>query len=206
MNYYRDVTTDQSWNMLKNLSKTVDFILIGGWAVWIYTKQLKSKDIDIIVSFEELDKLKLRFPVTKNDRLHKYEIIQGPIQIDIYVPFWSDLGFPVDLMSTFSHVHDGFTVPPAEILLITKQNAYLARRGSAKGRKDLVDIVSLSLLPELDFTKYKTMLEKTGKEQQRLLMQLRNLISSQIDLPELSLNRHQYAKIKRDILSQLDER
>ena len=55
MNYYRDIITDQSWNTLKELSKTVDCILIGGWAVWIYTKQLKSKDIDIIVSFDVLE-------------------------------------------------------------------------------------------------------------------------------------------------------
>lgn len=204
MNYYRDIITHQSWNTLKELSKTVDFILIGGWAVWIYTKQLKSKDIDIIVSFDELNKLKDLFPVTKNDRLRKYEIIQGSVQIDMYVPFWSSLGFPVDLMSEYSHVKDGFSVPWAEILLITKQVAYMARRGSAKGRKDLVDIVSLSLLPEIDWTKYKTMLEKTGKEQEKLLRQLKDLIGSQVDLPELSLNRHQYAKIKRRILSELN--
>ena len=204
MNYYRDITTGQSWDTLKKLSKTLDFILIGGWAVWIYTKQLKSKDIDIIVSFDGLGKLKNMFPVTKNDRLRKYEIIQGAVHIDIYVSFLSSLGFPVDLISEYSHVKDGFTVPWAEILLMTKQIAYQARRGSAKGRKDLVDIVSLSLLPEIDWTTYKHMLKKTGKEQERLLSQLNDIIRTEVDLPELSLNRHQYAKMKKAVLSELE--
>lgn len=203
MNYYRNIITDQSWNMLTNLSKEVDFILIGGWAVWIYTKKLKSKDIDIIVSFDQLEKLKLSFPLTKNDRLRKYEIIQGSVQIDIYVPFWSDLGFPVDIIHTYSHIRDGFTVPWAEILLITKQIAYQARGGSAKGRKDMVDIVSLSLLPEISWTKYHKMLGKTGKLREKLLTQFKSLISSEIDLPELSINRHQYAKIKKRILPEI---
>lgn len=201
MNYYRDIITAQSWNTLKELSKTVYFVLIGGWAVWIYTKQLKSKDIDIIVSYDVLEKLKRAFPIAKNDRLHKYEIIQGPVQIDIYVPFWSSLGFPVDFMSTYTHVKEGFTVPWIEILLITKQVARQARKGSAKGRKDLVDIVSLCLSPELDFTTYKNMLKETGKEQEKLFVDLKDLIGSQVDLPELSLNRHQYAKIKKKLLS-----
>jgi len=29
----------------------MDFVLIGGWAVWLYTSSVKSKDIDIYVNF-----------------------------------------------------------------------------------------------------------------------------------------------------------
>ena len=71
MNYYRNHVTQTSWKQLQNLAQNYLFILIGGWAVWLYTNQLKSKDIDIIVEFDQLEKLKVNFPLSKNDRLKK---------------------------------------------------------------------------------------------------------------------------------------
>lgn len=56
--YYNDLITEKSWQTLQNLIKQIDFVLIGGWAVYLYTKSLKSKDIDIIVSYDSLSKLK----------------------------------------------------------------------------------------------------------------------------------------------------
>jgi hypothetical protein len=40
----------------------------------LHSKALKSKDIDIIVGYDELEKLKNDFSVFKNGRLKKYEI------------------------------------------------------------------------------------------------------------------------------------
>ena len=34
-NYYQDIITQKSWNLLTELQKEVDFILIGGWAVYL---------------------------------------------------------------------------------------------------------------------------------------------------------------------------
>ena len=82
--------------MLQALRRDYSFVLIGGWAVWLYTRRFKSKDIDIIVDMATLTKLKTHFPVTKNNRLFKYEAVQEEIQIDIYVPFWSHLGIPAE--------------------------------------------------------------------------------------------------------------
>ena len=47
MAYYHDIVTQKSWEELKKLNKKVKFVLIGGWATYLYTKELKSKDIDI---------------------------------------------------------------------------------------------------------------------------------------------------------------
>ena len=69
MNYYRDQVTTKSWELLQQLAKKYQFILIGGWAVWLYTHQLKSKDIDLLVKFDTLEKLRYDFPLTKNERL-----------------------------------------------------------------------------------------------------------------------------------------
>ncbi|PIY70044.1 hypothetical protein COY89_03190, partial [Candidatus Roizmanbacteria bacterium CG_4_10_14_0_8_um_filter_36_36] len=72
--FYQSIVTEKSWKMLQMLKKNIDFILIGGWAVYLYAKTLKSKDIDIIVDYQELDKIKKNFQLIKNDRLRKYEI------------------------------------------------------------------------------------------------------------------------------------
>lgn len=48
MAYYHDLITGTSWRELKQLRRYCNFVLIGGWAAWLYTKALKSKDIDII--------------------------------------------------------------------------------------------------------------------------------------------------------------
>ncbi len=55
--YYPDIA-EESWRLLLELRRRYAFTLIGGWAVWLYTKSLKSKDIDIIVDYEGLDRLR----------------------------------------------------------------------------------------------------------------------------------------------------
>lgn len=72
--FWHDAVTDKSFYTLQSLRKDFDFVVIGGWAVFLYTQTLKSKDIDIIVDLEVLARLKNRFDVTKNERLQKYEI------------------------------------------------------------------------------------------------------------------------------------
>ncbi len=200
MNYYRELITQKSWNELQKLAKNHHFILIGGWAVWVYTKKLKSKDIDIIVEFSELEGLKNEYQIVKNDRLRKYEAITSELQIDIYVPHWSVLGPPVEIIIESSVVVEGFRVPTSEVLLITKQVAYQERAGSAKGRKDLIDIFSLLCLPDFNWQNY---IEIANKTDGRYRQQLEKLVKSQIDLPELNLNRHLLSKKKKFWLSQL---
>jgi len=46
--FYQKIITEKSWEALTVFKKQFDFILIGGWAVYLYTHALKSKDIDII--------------------------------------------------------------------------------------------------------------------------------------------------------------
>jgi len=51
------------------------FVLIGGWAVWLYTQQLKSKDIDIVIDLPTLDALKSAYEIEKNHRLKTFQNI-----------------------------------------------------------------------------------------------------------------------------------
>ena len=157
--YWDDIITSQSWEKLVEINKQYDFVLIGGWAVWLYTRALKSKDIDIIVSFEELSKLKDNFALHKNARLSKYEIKELNYDIDVYVEHFSNLGLPAEAIAKESQDLDGFTVPKPEMLLIAKQCAFRDRQGSIKGEKDKIDIFSILELKQLDFNFYKKFLE-----------------------------------------------
>src|SRR3990167_2286680 len=63
MAYYHDLITQKSFEVLTALRRKYDFILIGGWAVFLYTHNLKSKDVDLVVEYKDLEKLKHDFEV-----------------------------------------------------------------------------------------------------------------------------------------------
>lgn len=200
MDYYRDIVTQQSWKTLQALAQEYTFVLIGGWAVWLWTKRMKSKDIDIVIDFPGLTRLKEGYPFTKNDRLKKYEAIEGPVAIDIYVPHWSTPGIPAEDLLDLAVSREGFRVVKPEALLVTKQAAYAARTGSAKGRKDLIDIVSLLLLEGFNWEQYQTI---TKQYNEILSSSLVALLAGQTSIPELDLNPHAYARAKKRWLPHL---
>src|SRR3989338_1584014 len=161
MPYWNELITEKSWEMIQELQKKkIKFVLIGGWAARLYTKAQKSRDIDIIVDFEELSKLKQLFDLSKNERLHKYEFHMGEIDIDVYVGHFSKLSVPVEEAAKKTRRMEGFSVVEPEALLILKQGAELARKESEKGFKDRLDIMNLLLNAEIDFAEYNNMLQK----------------------------------------------
>ena len=198
MKYYQDLITAKSFKILQDMKRQYKFILIGGWAVFLYTQALKSKDVDIIVDYEELEKLRADFTLIKNNRLRKYEVVIKEIDIDIYVPFYSHLGIPVEDIKKYSQNIEGFMAPKKEILLILKQTAYFERQASPKGEKDKIDIISLLAINKIDFVFYKKILEKHNlKGYKKGLQDLLQLIT---EIPELGLNQYQYSKLKKKIL------
>lgn len=55
--------------------------------------------------------------LVKNDRLKKYEIHVGEFDVDIYTPFFSDLGIPAEDLIKLTRKVQGFTVLAPEALL-----------------------------------------------------------------------------------------
>jgi len=150
MEFWNDVTTDKGWQVLLKLRKELDFILIGGWACYLYTKSIKSKDIDIIIDFETLDKMKRDYNIKKTDFLKKYEAKADGISVDIYVPFYSKLAVPIGEIENNCSSLEGFELPKPEMLLILKQHAEMERPHSVKGEKDRVDILNLMMKSNLN--------------------------------------------------------
>ncbi|MDP2973985.1 MAG: hypothetical protein Q8N60_02955, partial [Candidatus Diapherotrites archaeon] len=148
----------------QELSKETGLTVIGGWAVWLWTKQHKSKDIDIIVDLQELAGLKEKYALEKNDRLKKYEIKMQGFDIDIYVPFYSKLALPIESLLEEKVKIEGINTIPCESILILKQGAEIARRGTIKGQKDGIDLLTILLYAPVDFKKYFEALKKNKKE------------------------------------------
>lgn len=201
MQYYHDIITEKSFKFLQEFKQRFQFILIGGWAVFLYTHALKSKDIDVIIDYPELGKLKNEFEVFKNARLKKYEIKTGEFDVDIYLPRYSDLGIDTEEIKKSATVKGGFIVPQLEILFLLKIYAWKARRGSVKGQKDEADLFSLVSLPEFNWQKYKKFAADFKFEEECDLFV--NLLKKTSKADVLGLNEQQFSKLKKNILSKI---
>ena len=172
---WRDEVVEKSWTTLQRLRGEFSFTLIGGWAVYLYTKALKSRDIDIIVDHSVLMRLKESYDLRKNDRLKKYEFISDRVEVDTYVPYYSSLGIPAEEIQNKALSLSGFSVPTPEHLLVTKQKAEIDRTGSEKGMKDRIDIIALLLQADLDMGAYRRILAEYNLE--GYLERLRSVVS-----------------------------
>lgn len=200
MEYWSTIITEKSWNVLQKISKEIDFVLIGGWAVYLWAKSHKSKDIDIVIGYKELSKLKLNYNVKKNDHLKKYEIQVDEIDIDIYVPFYSKLPLIGKLAEHTTNI-EGFEVVKPEFLLILKQAAELSRSSTEKGLKDRIDIMDLLLNCDVDFAEYNNLVEYgiLSSYRERLL----KIVTEFKDVKYLGLNPRQFKLKKEGILKQI---
>lgn len=202
--FYHGLITQKSWKILQELRAKYEFILIGGWAVFLYTHALKSKDIDLVLEHAELEKLKERFEVSKNNRLKKYEARYSEVEIDIYVPFYSNPGLPAEDLKNFSVSIEGIKTVEKEILAILKQRALMDRIHSMKGRKDLIDLISLITLDDFDWDRYRKTLQSYGL--QEYLRFAKEEITKVREINEIGLNVHKMARLKKKILPLFDNR
>ncbi len=199
MTYYHDLTTQKSWDELKKLKKGINFVLIGGWAVYLYAKTLKSKDIDILIEYSEIIKLKKNYDFTKNDRLKKYEARKEEIQIDIYIPHYSQLGIPVEDLMNQKISLEGFDVIKKEYLIALKLFTFKKRGRTVKGQKDFLDLLSLLMTDEIDKNKVNVLIHKYDLKSS--LDFFKEILNERVDVVEINLNRHSYKKLKDKIFT-----
>ncbi len=201
MEFWHDITTEKSWDTLKEIVREFDFILIGGWAVYLWTRSLKSKDIDVAIEIKSLDYLKDNFDLRKNDNLKKYEIKKDNIDIDVYVEYYSKLIIPIEDLKDYATKIEGFKVLKKEALLILKQEAEKEREFSEKGLKDKLDIISLVFKTDIDFNEYYNLIKKY-----KLIdfpTRLKHIINNFKDIKYLELNPREFKLKKKEILEKL---
>lgn len=200
MEFWNSLLTEKSWKILQEINKKYNFILIGGWASYLWTKQQKSKDIDIVVDIKELQNLKQE-NLIKNDRLKKYEIKIEEIDIDIYVSHYSKLAIPVEDIKKYSTKIEGFNVIIPEALIILKQGAFEERKNSVKGEKDRLDILSILFFTNVNCKKYYQILKnyKLGNYLDYLI----NIIREFQDYNRFSLKPKAFKLKKSSIITSL---
>jgi hypothetical protein len=201
MAYYHDIITQKSWEELKTLNKELKFVLIGGWATYLYTKELKSKDIDIIVNYDELGKFRENYEVVKNDRLKKYEARKEDVQIDVYLPHYSKIGIPTDILINNSISLEGFKVLKKEWLICLKIYVLSIRGRTPKGEKDFLDIISLFKIEGMDVSKIIEIKKRFKLEESFKF--LSSILDERVEAKEIGLNKHQYKKLKTEIMDRL---
>ncbi len=198
--FWNNEVTQASWKKLNELRGQFDFILIGGWAAYLWTKAHKSKDIDIVIDYTTLDSLRGRFTFVKNERLRKYEIREGSFDIDVYVSHYSKLAVPVEVLSQHTTKIEGIKTVSAEMLVILKQEAEIDRGASIKGRKDAIDILTVLVYSGFDRAKYRSLLKETKLEhfEKELERVVRSF--SESDLHYIGLNHQEFVRWKKGFL------
>jgi len=164
---WRDEAIEKSWQVLQQIRNLTDFILIGGWAVYLWTKKLKSRDIDLCINQENFYKLQQEltqrnYALKRNVRLMKFEAIINEVEVDIYTPFLSKLVVPCqDIINQklYSSI-ERFKAAQPEALLLLKAQAAQQRWHAEKGVKDRVDIISLLKFGDI---KHETLKQMLGK-------------------------------------------
>jgi len=200
MEFWNSQLTEKSWQLLQEIRKKYNFILIGGWATYLWTRQQKSKDVDIVVTLNELQKLKQE-DLRKNDDLRKYEIKFGDIDIDIYLEHYSKLAIPIENIKKYvSHI-EGFNVISKEALLVLKQGAEINRGNSIKGEKDRIDILSILFFSNPDYKQYLKIIRENSKED--YLSHLISIVKNFKDYAALKLPPREFKLRKEKIIEML---
>lgn len=164
---WRADAVERSWHVLHRLREMTDFVVIGGWGVYFWTRKLKSRDIDIYIDQDNFYKLQAEalrtgFVIKRNPRLRKLEALIEGVEVDIYTPFMCNLAVPCGdvFREDMSSNIEGFMVAIPEVLLLLKAQAAKERWHAEKGMKDRVDIISLVAFADLKFKILGKLLKK----------------------------------------------
>jgi len=100
----------------------------------------------------------------------------------------------LEKINSYTQNLKGFTVPKIEILLALKLYAYHERKNSIKGEKDKIDIISLLNTVDIDWILFKSISSR------KIINEIKEIITNQDKVDELSINNQQMAKLRKNIL------
>jgi hypothetical protein len=207
---WRDDIVDRSWTVLAHLRELCTFVLIGGWAVYFWTRKLKSRDIDLCINQDNFyrlqsELLKESVFVNRNPRLRKYEAKLGDVEVDIYTPFQSNLIIPVTSLfekGWYTNI-EGHDVALPEVLLLLKSQAARERWNSEKGVKDRVDLLALLLYSDWKQELLKELAESFDPKRELLKVLGRTVKESRIEYRYLDLRYEREGRRLRDTIDKL---
>jgi len=145
----------------------VECVVIGGWAVYLYTNAQKSEDVDLAIGYESLNFFK-PYGINEYEGLKiKYSVVNGTT-VDLFIEEYSDKELPLPVRDIIKeHVLIGNKkVVNRELLLLLKLWGYL-RFDDVKLRKDIIDTVSLLFYSHIDLEKFRRYTVKYGITKRR---------------------------------------
>lgn len=149
--YYSSEQTSQSRDVLDTVTRLIpDAILIGGWGTWYRTHGPMSHDIDLIVSYQDLNTIRANsqdFSESTHLAGTKWRATTQDIHLDLYVPYRSRLGANLQLrvedLTRHVDIVAGQRLLTIPAHLATKFAALLDRPHSMPGEKDRHEILEL---------------------------------------------------------------
>jgi hypothetical protein len=148
--FWNRENTEKSLALLGRLSKEIDFVLIGGWAVYMHTKAQRSEDVDIAIGYDSLSYFS-KYGIEEYEGLHiKHTNVEGTV-VDLFIEEYADPDLPMpvrDILGNYDTV-TGIRVASSEVLVLLKLWGYF-RPDEVKRRKDIIDVVSLLFYANMD--------------------------------------------------------
>jgi len=158
--FWNREATERSLRLLGSLASRSDFVLIGGWAVYLYVGAQKSQDIDIVIGYDGLNYFR-QFGISEYPRSKiKYSVVEGVV-IDLFVEEFidPDMPFPSSIVLNNYVRIQNIKVVDRNILLLLKLWGYFSA-DETKHRKDIIDVVSLLFYGDIDLGKVNEYVEK----------------------------------------------
>jgi len=159
MQFWNEEQTKKSRELLNMLASSVDFVLIGGWAVYMYIRQQMSLGVDLAITYNSLEYFRKYGINDYKDMKVKYSIVNG-VYVDLFIEDFSDKDLPVPVSTILKeyNIIEGIKVVDKELLLLLKLWGYF-RADEQKIRKDMLDVLGLMLYGDIDLKKFKAYID-----------------------------------------------
>lgn len=203
--FWNEENTRGSFDVLRGLVGKVNFVLIGGWAVFYYTRQQRSLDIDIAIGYDSVEHF-MGYGVNQYEgMLIKYATVNG-IVVDLFIEGFADKDLPVPVSEIMQHyiTLEGIKVVEKELLLLLKTWGYF-RADEVKHHKDVIDAVSLLFFADIDLQKVRQYIERYNIPKNKGAdIMLEYLDMAVRFLPNLDLTEHEYQVRKEELKAKIN--
>lgn len=153
--YWNRESTNASLRLLRSMPKELDFVLIGGWAVYMYIGAQKSQDIDIVIGYDHINYFR-QFGINEyRGGKVRYSNVNGVI-VDLFIEDYidTDMPFPSAIIGDNYVKIENIKVVDKNLLLLLKLWGYFSA-DEIKHRKDIIDVVSLLFYGGIDLRNVK---------------------------------------------------
>lgn len=205
--FWNNEKTDASLRTLQFIAGKIDFVLIGGWAVYLYTDAQRSEDVDIAVGIPALKFFK-DYGIRDYEGINiKYSVVDGTV-VDLFIQEYADRDLPLpvkEILEDYTMFMGNIKTVNREMLLLLKLWGYF-REDETKLRKDIIDVISLMLYGDINIKKFGALLKKHRIAKRRGIdVLLEYLDKGDTLLDYIDMESREYRKRKDELKKEIAE-